>query len=122
MEKKYRTGLYSTDPRHLEEARAFINGREDRDKIMLEVLPLTNYVRSAEEHQHHLERHPEDCSYCHIPGCCPEQIQKSVNMHSCITPWKYQEQESAPLVREFLADTGMTAAQIERVAYLVGHH
>ena len=39
----------------------------DRDKIMLEVLPLTNYVRSAEEHQHHLERHPEDCSYCHIP-------------------------------------------------------
>lgn len=52
---------------HLEEARAFINGREDRDKIMLEVLPLTNYVRSAEEHQHHLERHPEDCSYCHIP-------------------------------------------------------
>lgn len=65
--KKYRTGLYSTDPRHLEEARAFINGLEDRDKIMLEVLPLTNYVRSAEEHQHHLERHPEDCSYCHIP-------------------------------------------------------
>ncbi len=26
-----------------------------------------------------------------------------------------------PLVREFLADNGMTAAQIERVAYLVGH-
>jgi len=25
-------------------------------------------------------------------------------------------------VREFLTDTGMTAAQIERVAYLVGHH
>jgi len=25
-------------------------------------------------------------------------------------------------VREFLADTGMTAAQIDRVAYLVGHH
>lgn len=65
--KKYRTGLYSTDPRHLEEARAFIDRREDRDKIVVEVLPLTNYVRSAEEHQHHLERHPEDCSYCHIP-------------------------------------------------------
>lgn len=65
--KKYRTGLYSTEPRHLEEARAFIDSREDRDKIVVEVLPLTNYVRSAEEHQHHLERHPEDCSYCHIP-------------------------------------------------------
>ena len=38
------------------------------------------------------------------------------------TNGKYQEQESAPLVREFLADTGMTAAQIERAAYLVWHH
>ena len=25
-------------------------------------------------------------------------------------------------MQEFLADTGMTAAQIDRVAYLVGHH
>ena len=65
--KKYRTGLYSTNPGHLEEARAFIDSRKDRDKIVVEVLPLTNYVRSAEEHQHHLARYPEDCSYCHIP-------------------------------------------------------
>ena len=43
------------------------DSRKDRDKIVVEVLPLTNYVRSAEEHQHHLERYPEDCSYCHIP-------------------------------------------------------
>lgn len=46
--------------------------------------------------------------------------------HCSNTNGKYQEQESAPLVREFLADTGMTAAmtaaQIDRVAYLVGHH
>lgn len=33
---------------------------------------------------------------------------------------KYQEQEGAVLVRSFLADTGMTEAQIARVAYLVG--
>ena len=38
------------------------------------------------------------------------------------TDGKYQEQEGAPLVREFLADTGMTAEQIDRVVYLVGHH
>ena len=38
------------------------------------------------------------------------------------TNGSYQEQEGDPLVREFLADTGMTAAQIDRVAYLVGHH
>lgn len=65
--KKYRTGIYSTSAKHLEEAKDFINQRKDRDKIVVEVLPLTNYIRSAEEHQHHLEKYPEDCSYCHIP-------------------------------------------------------
>lgn len=65
--KKYRTGVYSTSVKHLDEAKAFIECREDRDKIVVEVLPLTNYVRSAEEHQHHLERFPEDCYLCSIP-------------------------------------------------------
>ena len=58
---------YSLNKQGVDVGKKYRNGREDRDKIMLEVLPLTNYVRSAEEHQHHLERHPEDCSYCHIP-------------------------------------------------------
>ena len=35
---------------------------------------------------------------------------------------KYKELEGAPLVTEFLSDTGMTTEQISRVAYLVGHH
>ena len=65
--EKYRTGIYSTANKHLDEAKDFIERREDKDKIVVEVLPLSNYVRSAEEHQHHLKRHPEDCSYCHIP-------------------------------------------------------
>jgi peptide-methionine (S)-S-oxide reductase len=64
--RKYRTGIYSTDLSHLDEAKAFIEHREDRDRIVVEVLPLTNYVRSAEEHQHHLERYPEDCRLCSI--------------------------------------------------------
>ena len=34
----------------------------------------------------------------------------------------YQEREGGPLVRTFLADTGMTEQQIDRVAFLVGHH
>lgn len=38
------------------------------------------------------------------------------------TNGKHQEEEGAPLVRAFLADTGMTEAQIGRIAYLVGHH
>ena len=63
--KKYRTGIYSESKKHLEAARNFISERNDREKIVVEVLPLTNYVRSAEEHQDRLARCPDD--YCHIP-------------------------------------------------------
>ncbi|MBY8908979.1 peptide-methionine (S)-S-oxide reductase [Salinicoccus roseus] len=63
--RKYRTGLYSEDPEHLEEAEAFIKQRDDHAQIAVEVLPLTNYIRSAEEHQDRLDKCPND--YCHIP-------------------------------------------------------
>ena len=45
--EKYRTGIYSTAKKHLDEAKDFIERREDKDKIVVEVLPLSNYVRSA---------------------------------------------------------------------------
>ena len=35
---------------------------------------------------------------------------------------KLQEKEGPALVRAFLADSGMTEARVERIAYLVGHH
>ncbi len=38
------------------------------------------------------------------------------------TDGKHQEKEGGPLVREFLANTGMTKTQIDRVAFLVEHH
>lgn len=38
------------------------------------------------------------------------------------TNGKYQELEGDPLVREFLAGTGLTEAEVDRVAFLVGHH
>lgn len=38
------------------------------------------------------------------------------------TNGKYQEQEGALMVRDFLADTGMPEEQIDRVSFLVGHH
>ena len=38
------------------------------------------------------------------------------------TNGKYQEKEGIPLVKEFLKDTGLTEAQIESAAFLVGHH
>lgn len=63
--EKYRTGVYSEKTEHLEEARNFLSEREDYDRIAVEILPLTNYIRSAEEHQDRLARCPDD--YCHIP-------------------------------------------------------
>ena len=63
--EKYRTGIYSKDPRHLADAKKYIIERADSDKIVVEVLPLMNYVKSADEHQDRLDRHPND--YCHIP-------------------------------------------------------
>ncbi|AZG48655.1 Peptide methionine sulfoxide reductase msrA/msrB [Gordonia insulae] len=63
--EKYRTGVYSQRLTHLEQAREFIAARDDSDRVAVEVLPLANYVRSAEEHQHRLARFPEDS--CHIP-------------------------------------------------------
>ena len=38
------------------------------------------------------------------------------------TNHRRQEIEGEPLVRKFLADTGLTDVQIDRVGYLVGHH
>ena len=63
--EKYRTGVYSKISTHLDEVKAFIAEREDKDQIAVEVLPLTNYVKSDEEHQDRLTRFPND--YCHIP-------------------------------------------------------
>ncbi|HCC00633.1 MAG TPA: peptide-methionine (S)-S-oxide reductase [Ruminococcaceae bacterium] len=63
--KKYRTGVYSKVPQHLAAARQYIQNRADRDKIVVEVLPLVHYIQSADEHQDRLDKHPHD--YCHIP-------------------------------------------------------
>lgn len=63
--EKYRTGIYSTEPSHLEQAQQYINNRADADRIAVEVLPLSNYVKSDDEHQDRLTRCPDD--YCHIP-------------------------------------------------------
>lgn len=64
--EKYRTGVYSENLSHIQEARVFIDERPDAGRIVVETLPLTNYVRSAEEHQDRLSRFPND--YCHIPN------------------------------------------------------
>jgi peptide-methionine (S)-S-oxide reductase len=63
--EKYRTGVYSKSDTHLNEAKEWIASREDAERIVVEVLSLTHYVRSDEEHQNRLTRCPEDT--CHLP-------------------------------------------------------
>ncbi|MGR5091718.1 peptide-methionine (S)-S-oxide reductase [Vibrio maritimus] len=62
---KYRTGVYSVNPKHLKCVELYIAARPDAEKIVVEVLPLSNYVKSDEEHQDRLTLRPDD--YCHIP-------------------------------------------------------
>ena len=62
--EKYRTGVYSEVNQHLDIAKDYISKRNDSANIRVEILPLTNYVKSADEHQDRLERCPDD--YCHI--------------------------------------------------------
>lgn len=62
---KYRTGIYSQSEQHLKLAKQYIQARKDAAKIVVEILPLSNYVKSDDEHQQRLTRFPND--YCHIP-------------------------------------------------------
>ncbi|WP_418114295.1 peptide-methionine (S)-S-oxide reductase [Vibrio scophthalmi] len=62
--EKYRTGVYSTNADHLSQVKQYIAQRSDADKIVVEVLPMLNYVKSDLEHQDRLTNHPND--YCHI--------------------------------------------------------
>lgn len=75
--EKYRTGVYSADPRHLIAAQVFIDRRSDAERIAVEIKPLTNYVRSADEHQNRLTRCPDD--YCHIPKALLEKYKVASN-------------------------------------------
>jgi peptide-methionine (S)-S-oxide reductase len=63
--QKYRSGIYSKQNTHLTTAIGYITHRDDTDKVVVEILPLLNYVKSDEEHQERLTRFPND--YCHIP-------------------------------------------------------
>ena len=63
--EKYRTGVYSRSRKHLETARIYIESRADSRSVLVEVLPLTRYVRSDDIHQDRLKKFPNE--KCHIP-------------------------------------------------------
>jgi len=63
--RKYRTGVYSLDSAHLQQASTYIANRTDSERVVVEVQPLSNYVKSHETHQDRLTRNPDEP--CHIP-------------------------------------------------------
>ena len=66
--KKYRSGVYSTNESHLLKAKRFIESIQSKElsqPIVVEVLPLSNYLKSADEHQDRLQRFPDEV--CHLP-------------------------------------------------------
>lgn len=66
--RKYRTGFYSTSEVHLLEAQRFIDfiqSKAEKGEIAVEVLPISNYLKSADEHQDRLQRFPD--AVCHLP-------------------------------------------------------
>ena len=73
--EKYRTGIYSDNQKHLLKAKNCIQKVEETlnlknkttKKIVIEILPLTNFILSDDEHQDRLTLYPNDHSYCHIP-------------------------------------------------------
>ncbi len=75
--EKYRTGIYSRYSVHLDAAKRYIAERPDADRVAVEVQPLTNFVPSDPEHQHHLSRHPEDHFLCHIPWALLHKYKQS---------------------------------------------
>lgn len=64
--EKYRTGVYSRKQDHLDAARTYIGSRADAESVVVEVLKLSNYVKSEDEHQDRLQYYPSE--KCHIPG------------------------------------------------------
>ena len=67
--------MYSESSKHLNEQKDYIKRREDAKQVMVEVQPLSNYVKSAEEHQNHLEKFPEDY-LCHVPPALLNKYKK----------------------------------------------
>lgn len=64
---QYRTGIYYTDPRQLDEIKAVYDREQAKAgrPLAVEVMPLQNFFSAEEYHQKYLVKNPG--GYCHIP-------------------------------------------------------
>lgn len=63
---QYRTGIYFVNEKDKAVIERFVNSQQKfyKEKIQVEVLPVSNYVTAEEYHQNYLEKNPN--GYCHI--------------------------------------------------------
>lgn len=82
-------------------------------------MKVWGYAKAIGELEHldpHAQRTLELAAIAHDIACplCREKYGS--------TAGPYQQTEGVPLTRDFYADFGLPAEQLERICYLVGHH
>ncbi len=67
--RSYRTGIYYTDEADLSVINKVTDKikSENKNEVVVEILPLTSFYKAEEYHQKYLEKNPQ--GYCHIDGC-----------------------------------------------------
>ncbi len=63
---QYRTGIYYTDPSEEEMLQKMLDllQEDERDPVVVELLPLDNFYQAEDYHQEYLQKNPT--GYCHI--------------------------------------------------------
>ena len=109
---QYRTGIYYTDSRDeivIDLALAHLQRRRE-GKIVVECMPLSEFTRAEECHQHYLDKNPE--GRCHIP---PETMAKAAGAARCaprslaigassLTPMQYAVTQENATERPFTGE------------------
>lgn len=103
-------------PQIMEKMLAFSNGNIHDIDHLIRVWSYAKTIGQLEELDAETQFVLEVAAITHDIAC-PLCREKYGN-----TNGKRQEEEGALMVRGFLADTGMKMEQIDRVAFLVGHH
>ena len=100
----------------MEKMIAFSEGNHHDINHFMKVWAYARTIGMAERLDEETELILETAAIVHDIACplCREKYGKADGKH--------QEIEGYPMAKEFLKDTGLNSEQIERVAYLVGHH
>lgn len=87
---QYRVGIYTTDENSLNFAKDFIKKEQKNynKPIVVEVMPLKNFVTAEEYHQDYLDKNPN--GYCHIDLNLAKIPLKEPNLKETLSPLAYK--------------------------------